>query len=200
MVRADHLPRFFAAVRALTNPIAADYLTLLLFTGLRREEAAALTWDHIDLNTRVIRIPGEQTKAGRKLDLPMTDYVHDLLAARKAIGKAKFVFPSNSSAGYLAEPKFFLNQVALATGIRISAHDLRRTYITVAESTDISPLALRALVNHSLGNSVTEGYIQMTAERLREPASRVGNRLKVLCGIVPPEGGNVKKLKKNKTA
>jgi integrase len=181
IVRADELPKFYAAVRALSNPIAADYLTLLLFTGLRREEAASLTWDDVDLKGRVIRIPGPRTKAGRKLDLPMTDFVYQLLAARQAIGQDKFVFPSNSAAGYIAEPKFFLNQVALTTGIKISAHDLRRTYITVAESCDISPLALRALVNHSLGSGVTEGYIQMNAERLREPAGRVAARLEELC-------------------
>jgi len=29
---------------------------------------------------------------------------------------------------------------------------LRRTFIMLAESTDISPLALKALVNHALGN------------------------------------------------
>jgi integrase len=185
LVRVDELPKFFAAVRALPNPVATDYLTLLLFTGLRREEAASLTWDDIDLKGRVIRIPGPRTKTGRKLDLPMTDYVHDLLAARKSLGHERFVFPSNSAAGYLAEPKFFLNQVALATGIKISVHDLRRTYITVAESCDISPLALRALVNHSLGNGVTEGYVQMTPERLREPAKRVTEKLKELCKIKP---------------
>jgi integrase len=183
VVRTDELPKFYAAVRALANPIAADYLTLLLFTGLRREEAASLTWDDVDLKGRVIRIPGPRTKAGRKLDLPMTDFVYELLAARAAHGHDKFVFPSNSAAGYIAEPKFFLNQVALATGIKVSSHDLRRTFITVAESCDISPLALRALVNHSLGGGVTEGYIQMNAERLREPAARVAERLEKLCEI-----------------
>jgi integrase len=182
LVRPDELPKFYAAVRALPNQIAADYLTLLLFTGLRREEAASLTWDDVDLPGRVIRIPGARTKAGRKLDLPMTDFVHGLLAARRAIGHTHYVFPSNSKAGYLAEPKFFLNQVALKSGIRVSVHDLRRTYITMAESTDISPLALKALVNHSLGGGVTEGYIQMTAERLREPAQRVADRLKESIG------------------
>jgi integrase len=75
--------------------------------------------------------------------------------------------------------------VAEATGIRVSAHDLRRTYITVAESADISPLAMKALVNHSLGNDVTSGYVVMTAERLREPAQRVADRLKTLCGTRP---------------
>jgi hypothetical protein len=35
----------------------------------------------------------------------------------------------------------------------------------------------------------------MTAERLREPAQRVADRLKALIGIAPVEGKNVAKLK-----
>jgi integrase len=85
--------------------------------------------------------------------------------------------------------------VAAATNIRVSVHDLRRTYITVAESTDMSVLALKALVNHSLGKDVTVGYIQMTAERLRVPAQRVADRLKSLIGIESVGGANVVKLK-----
>ena len=59
----------------------------------------------------------------------------------------------------------------------MSAHDLRRTYTTIAESTDISPLALKALVNHAIGTDVTAGYVLMVTERLREPAQRVCERL-----------------------
>src|SRR5271169_4091089 len=82
-----------------------------------------------------------------------------------------------------------LEQVAEATGVTVSAHDLRRTFITVAESTDISPLALKALVNHSLGNDVTSGYVIATAERLREPAQRVADRLRAICGVpATPDG------------
>ena len=188
MVRAEDLPKFYRAVQALPNPIARDYLLLLLFTGLRREEAAGLRWADVDFVQRVIRLPAARTKAGRRLDLPMSDFIRDLLVARRAIGKTEFVFPSNSKAGYIAEPKFPLTQVAAATGIRISAHDLRRGYLTVAESADISPIALRALANHALGGDVTSGYIQMTVERLRDPAQRVADRMKALCGIEEPEG------------
>jgi integrase len=85
--------------------------------------------------------------------------------------------------------------VAAATGIRVSAHDLRRTYLTIAESADISPLALKALVNHSLGGGITERYVQIKTERLREPAQRVCDKLKVLCGITAPAGENVAQLK-----
>jgi integrase len=188
LVRADDLPKFYRAVLALPNPVHRDYLLLLLFTGLRRGEAATLAWTNVDFGQRVIRIPAARTKAGRKLDLPMSDIVYDLLVARRAAGDAKFIFPSNSASGHVEEPKFPLRLVAAACGIEISAHDLRRTFITIAESADISPLALKALVNHALGNDVTSGYVQMTTERLREPAQKITDKMKELCGIAPLEG------------
>ena len=188
LVRADDLPKFYRAVLALPNPVHRDYLLLLLFTGLRRGEAATLAWTNVDFGQRVIRIPAVRTKAGRKLDLPMSDIVYDLLVARRAAGDAKFIFPSNSASGHVEEPKFPLRLVAAACGIEISAHDLRRTFITIAESADISPLALKALVNHALGSDVTSGYVQMTTERLREPAQKITDKMKELCGIAPLEG------------
>ena len=45
---AEQLPKFYAAVTALTNEVARDYLLLLLFTGLRRREAAALKWSEMN--------------------------------------------------------------------------------------------------------------------------------------------------------
>ena len=186
-VKDDDLPRFYKAVCALPSPVARDYLLLLLFTGFRRNEAAALSWEEIDFKARIIRLPATRAKAGRKLDLPTSDIVHDLLVARRAIGDATWVFPANSKSGHIEEPRFPLKIVANTSGIHVSVHDLRRTYITAAESTDMSVIALKALVNHSLGKDVTEGYVQMNPERLREPAQRVCDRLKAMCGIVAPE-------------
>jgi integrase len=193
-VTADQLPAFYAAVRSLDNPTVADYLVVLLFTGLRRRECAALEWDDIDLAGRTLRIPAARTKAGRKLDLPLTDLVRDLLVRRRSLGRTKYVFPANSTAGYIADPKFQLGQVAQACGVKVCAHDLRRTFITVAESCDVSVMALRALVNHTLGSGTTEGYVQMTVERLREPAQKVTDKMKVLCGITDATGANIVKL------
>jgi integrase len=86
VVATDDLPKFYRGVLALPNQIARDYLLLLLFTGLRRTEAATLTWDDVNLNTKVISIPGERTKSGRKLDLP------DLLVRRRGdAGRERFV-------------------------------------------------------------------------------------------------------------
>jgi hypothetical protein len=55
----------------------------------------------------------------------MSDFVRDLLVARRALGKeGDYVFPSDAMAGHLAEPKFALDHVAAKSGVRVSAHDL----------------------------------------------------------------------------
>jgi len=180
-VEDPDLPKFYSAVMVLKNEVHRHYILLLLFSGLRRREAAGLRWADIDMKTRIIRV--RDTKANRPLDLPMCDVIYDMLAARRAIGNTTFVFPANSKSGHIEEPKFALAEVEEACGVKISVHDLRRTFTTVAESANIPVIALKALVNHSLGNGVTEGYINMSVERLREPAQRVADKLKMLCGI-----------------
>jgi hypothetical protein len=76
----------------------------------------------------------------------------------------------------------------------ISAHDLRRTFTTIAESCDISPIALKCLINHSIGNGVTEGYVQMSTERLREAAQKVCDKIKLLCAVETVAVPNVARL------
>jgi integrase len=183
-VQSDDMKKFYQAACGLENQVAADYLKLVLFTGMRRREAAGMLWAHVDLPARIIRLPAESTKPGRALDLPMSDFIYELLVARHAAaGDTRWLFPANSASGHLEEPKSQLKEIADASGVKVSVHDLRRTFVTVAESLDISTYALKALVNHALGNDVTAGYIQMDPERLRAPMQRVTDRLKVLCGI-----------------
>jgi len=76
----------------------------------------------------------------------------------------------------------------------VSAHARRRTFATVAEGADIFPMALKLLLNHSLGNDVTSGYVIQTIERLRDPCQKVADRLRELCHIAPTEGGNVERM------
>jgi integrase len=195
LVRSDQLPEFFKAVNALENKIHRDYLLMLLFTGMRRRECASLRWDHVDLGNKALRVPAANTKSGTKLDLPLTDFLLNMLVARRALGNGDFVFPSNSKSGHLEEPKFALNLVKEATGIAVSPHDLRRSFATVAASCNISGLVQTVLVNHSPGKSVHGDYVLPTVDELREPAQIVCDRLKALCGIEKVVGKSVKRLR-----
>lgn len=136
MVKFDELKAFYAALGNLESKVAADYIKLLLFTGLRRTEAASLKWSDVDFAAKTFSITGERTKNGVTLTLPMSDLVSDLLVARRSIGKAEFIFPANSKSGHVEEPGHAFDEIATATGIEVSAHDLRRTFLTLAESLD----------------------------------------------------------------
>ena len=94
----------------------------------------------------------------------------------------------HGASGHMESVATAIKLVRKKIGFEFSAHDLRRTYITIAEALDLSPYAIKALVNHSLGSGVTEGYIKMDAARLRGPAQQVADRLKLLCGMAAPSG------------
>lgn len=204
LVKFDQLADFYAAIGSLENEVVADYVRFVLFTGTRRGEAAGLRWDAIDFGAKTILFKGEDVKNGDHFKLPMSDVVSDLLVARRARGVVgDYVFPANSESGHIEEPKSSFAEIAEASGIKVSPHDLRRTFETVAESCDLSPYALKALINHRLPqesqNDVTGGYVIMSTERLRHAAQTVADRLKELCGIEPVEAAadNVARLRQS---
>ncbi|MCG7935881.1 MAG: integrase family protein [Candidatus Thiodiazotropha taylori] len=162
-----------------------DYLLLILFTGLRRQEAAQLTWSNVDLANRTLKVP--DTKNGEDHLLPLSDYLQDLLAARykQAEDEAVYVFPGDKDNPYLIEPRSVVKKIADLSGVPFTIHDLRRTFITVAESLDIPAYALKRLLNHKMTNDVTAGYIITDVERLRKPMQKVTDFLLSVAEIKP---------------
>lgn len=194
-VQDDELPAFYKAVTALPNRTAADYVLLMLFTGMRRKETASLRWADIDLTRKVITVPAAVTKAKRELQLPISDFVHGLLVKRRALGSASpHIFPGPGKTGRITSAANALAMVATATGIKVSVHDLRRTFSNAAKN-EVSFVALKALLNHAM-TDVTEGYLDTNVEELREPMARVAAKMERLCGIVPVEAKNVAKLRR----
>jgi integrase len=197
VIKFEDLPAFHAALGNLANPILADYIRLLMYMGLRRREAAAMRWSWIDFGARTITIPAERTKAGRALILPMSDLVYNLLVARRAIGTSgEFVFFANTASGHVEEMKYAFDAIERATGIKSSCHDLRRLFCTIADSCEISTIAIAAMMNHALPKNVTSGYVIMSPERLRKPVELIAAKIKELCQIAAPAGENVATLKR----
>ncbi len=153
----------------------ADYLEFLLYTGLRRQEAAQLTWDRVDFKDRSIAIA--DTKNHVPHVLPLSSSALALLERRAAIARNGYVFAGDGKHGYIVEPKRQIAKVVAASNVSFTLHDLRRTFITVAESLDIPPYAIKRLVNHKMRNDVTAGYIVSDLERLRAPMQKISDFL-----------------------
>lgn len=86
LIKNSDLPAWFKAVNGLDNGIMRDYLLFILFTGLRRQEAATLKWEHVDLNEGTFTLIGGMTGVTKNKEfhtLPLSDYLHTLLTSRK---------------------------------------------------------------------------------------------------------------------
>lgn len=186
VIKATELKPWFDAVEGLKNvsatdkrEVVRDYLLLLLFTGLRRQEAARLTWDRVDLKQRTLTVVDTKNREDHTLPLPA--YLHAMLTTRwEAAAKDKngkpvnpHVFPGSGKAGYLVEPRNAMALVTEASGVTFTLHDLRRTFTTIAEGLNVSGYALKRLLNHKMPQDVTAGYVVLDVERLREPIEAV---------------------------
>lgn len=183
-IKPHQLKAWFAAVQMLDNKIAADYLELLVLTGLRRSEGASLRWDCVDLISRTLTI--EITKNKRKHVLPISDYLHAMLTRLKENAVNEFVYPGTGKTGHVVEIKKNVASVVKASKLPFTLHDLRRTFITIAESLDISAYAVKRLANHSMSGDVTAThYIVFDIERLRDPMEKINRYILRNAGILP---------------
>lgn len=158
-----------------------DYFLLVLFTGLRRQEAASLRWENVDLDSKTFTL--HDTKNRNSHTLPMSEYIFELFQRRKQAIKNEFVFSANSDTGHLIEPRKAMLKVAELSAVTFTVHDLRRTFITTAESLDIPAYALKRLLNHKMNHDVTAGYIIMDVERLRKPMQQITDYLLKCMGV-----------------
>jgi integrase len=195
MVPMEKLQEFYHAAAHLPSDIQRDVVLLGLFTGMRERNVTGLQWSEVDLVNRMLRFPGIRMKNGKPFELPMSDLVHAMLVTRRAIGReGQHVFFGYGRSGHCESFSFALAQIGETTGIRLSPHDLRRTFASIAAHCPIPPIALKMLISHSTGSDVTSDYIILTMKQLREAAQIVADRIKELCGIEMPAGDNVRQL------
>lgn len=173
IIKPHQLKAWYEATQQLNNNTTQDYLRFVLLTGLRKTEAATLRWSDVDFIDRTFTIP--DTKNGRQHTLPTSTFLHELLKRRKLECINDFVFPGKTSKGHLVEPRTAVDRVKKLSGIKFTLHDLRRTFITIAESQEISAYALKRLLNHKDSNDVTAGYIVLDIDRLREPMEKISS-------------------------
>ena len=141
--------------------LAADYLQFAMLTGLRRREITQIKWEDINQRRRTFLIP--ENKSKRPYAVPVTDALQAIFDRRTG----------NARPFSIEEPKKFIAKVAEWSDVPFSTHDLRRTFLSHATAVNVSFPVQKELVNHSRKNDVTDGYIQIDPDTLREAAEKV---------------------------
>ncbi len=159
-----------------------DALLFLLLTGARLAEVLgsladdypALRWADVDLKKRLVVF--RDTKNRTDHELPLGEALAKLLANRKKVAGPVHVF-SDADGNSPTDLRSAYHRISKATGINVTAHDLRRTFATAASRLDISAYKLKRLTNHISGGDVTAGYVQVTTEDLRDAMQRIEDYL-----------------------
>lgn len=188
-IKPDQLKPWFAALQRAEDEqgrdyleSTRDYLQLLMLTGMRRSEGLGLKWADVDLPNKQFTIRDPKNHVDHTL--PMSDYLAELFERRKKNKHNDYVFPGIGAKNRPQhEPKKGIAAVVKLSKIPFALHDLRRTFITTAESLDISAYALKRLLNHKMTNDVTAGYIITDVERLRKPMQQITDYILRMAGL-----------------
>lgn len=157
-----------------------DALLFLLLTGARLGEALGdpkvgyepLRWQDVDLVHGVVTF--RDTKNGTDLQLPIGKSLAKLLEQRRDVGGRDYVF-SDIEGGVPTDLRSAFHRLESLTGLTLSAHDLRRTFITTAEVVLKIPSGIvRQLTNHA--TSATDahaGYLIFEEAELRRAMEQI---------------------------
>lgn len=191
--------------------IGADFVALLTLTGLRLGEASTLKWGEVDLEDGSLKLPDPKNR--KPVTLPLSKAAVAILERRLSVRlkDCEYVFPGRA-AEHLNDCRPTLRKLAeildakakaeertKVEPVDVTAHDLRRTFIKIADKLNIERWRVKMLVNHSLrssGDVTISSYTEKSDRRdFRPEAERIASYLEEQRTIA--EAGNVRPLRKS---
>lgn len=145
----------------------------MIYTGLRRGEATALTWSDIDLDNKLITInksydfkEGEtktpKTKSGIRT-VPIPDKLIPILKEKKSKG---FVFTTQKGERMTETSWKRLQQtVSHSSGVNFRWHQLRHTYASILYSAGVDILTASKILGHSDVKTTMSIYTHLEESR-----------------------------------
>ena len=133
----------------------------LVLTAARSGEVRGASWDEIDLQGQVWRIPSERMKGGMEHRVPLSVQAVELLGEASAMrDETGLVFPSPLKPG-APMSDMTLTKILRSTGLaeRATVHGFRSSFKNwTLEQTDTPWAVSEAALAHILGNSTEQAY------------------------------------------
>jgi integrase len=166
--------------------VGVELVRFLMLTGARRSEGGSLLWEHVHLDDDPAQcwwhLPNP--KNNNPVWLPLSSQASDLLRDRQKQNRTEHVFPSSrSKQGYINDTRAPLDRINTIPNVasdganRISAHDLRRSFVTTGfTACRIDLFKLELLTNHIPQGVTARHYLQtFRLQYLYPEVQRIGD-------------------------
>lgn len=194
---ADELNRLGAALAEaehtrteLPNVIAA--IRLLIFTGMRLNEALTLRWEHVDLERSCLHLP--DSKTGAKAIYLSAPALEVLTRIDRQEGSPWVIAGARSGAHLvnLRKPWHRIRQRASLDDVRL--HDLRHSFASIAAGLGEGLPMIGRLLGHTQA-ATTYRYAHLAADPVRMANERIGA---TIVGMMQGQGATVVDLQRRR--
>lgn len=164
----EQTTRLLAAVRHSQNPLLADIVAFLLFTGARKREALDAKWQDVDWRQKLWRIP--KTKSGKVRHVPLSSGALGLLRElkEKSDPAIEHIFANPRTGLPFVSIFYSWDTARKETGLpEMRIHDLRHSFASFLVNAGRSLYEVQELLGHA-DIRTTSRYAHLSRERLRE--------------------------------
>jgi integrase len=206
VLTADELRWLWTACNVVGAPFG-PMCKLLLLTGVRREEARAMTRAELSEDGTLWMLSGARTKNGRAFTVPLPPLAREIITSTPRIeGERGFVFTISGDAPLagIAKCKDRVDAAMLAAareerrneGREVviepwRLHDLRRTCATGMADIGIAPHIIEAVLNHVSGHKAGVAGIYNRSTYVPEKRDALERWARHIAGLVSGSPSNV---------
>ncbi len=181
----DEVMALSKALDSYRDPVVANVLRLIIFTGARSGETRSATWDQFDLESGHWTKPSSHTKQKKEHRIPLSAPALELLVEMRAAADTLHVFPGNQNGHrgtFQKEWREICKEAGLVKTVdgrkvhKYRIHDLRHTFGSTLASGGQSLPIIGALLGHTQAQT-TQRYAHLHDDPLRAATETAGAAL-----------------------
>jgi len=158
---------------------------MLLSTGARLNEVLSATWDQIDEEKRVWRIPASNSKSKRMRAVPLNDSAMEVIGQLDTKGKFAFLFINRKREKPYVNIAKVWDELRKKAGLpHLRIHDLRHQFASFLVNDGNSLYTVQQILGHS-DPSVTQRYAHLSTKALQKAASSASATMRGAVKMMP---------------
>jgi integrase len=184
----DQLTTLLRVIEEEPNIDAANFMKMVLFTGMRRGELFKLQWGHVDFDRGFINLI--DPKGGPSQKIPLNSSAKALLKSHPR-SNSDYVFPGRNG-GMRVDIKKQVNRIKEKAGLPKdfrALHGLRHVFASMlASSGEVDMYTLQRLLTHK-SPVMSQRYAHLRDETLKSASNLAGDIINQATTTSKPETG-----------